>query len=439
MILHFKTLIKDLAKSQLNVSIVNILLKKLEISQEKIKYKRISKRKKTFSSNYKKNLSNLTESIFPLPWTIWPYEAKILFILVGIWSILGICILGSSSWWVASKEMGNWAYFLKKQIIWTIPGIGLFYFILNTNIRNLLKFSRTIFYILFFLIFLTNISGITVNGSSRWLEIGNLRLQPSELIKPFLILEASNLFAHWNLIKIDKKLISIFSFGLLIFLILKQPNLSTASLTGILFWVMGLCGGVKLSSLCSFASLGLITGCISILTNEYQKLRVISFINPWKDQQENGFQLVQSLLAIGSGGLFGQGFGLSVQKLQYLPFMYTDFIFAIFAEEFGLLGCTLFLGFLAVFSYVSLRISLKCRNNYTKLVAIGCGVLLIGQSIMHIAVATGSMPTTGLPLPFISYGGNSLIASFFIAGMLVRCSLESTGFIGMISTRKTLN
>jgi len=408
----------------------------LEISKEQIKYKRISKRKKTFNSNYKKNL---TESIFPLPWTIWPYEAKILIILVGIWSILGICILGSSSWWVASREMGNWAYFLKKQIIWTIPGIGLFYFVLNTNIRNLLKFSRIIFFILLFLILLTNITGITVNGSSRWLVIGNLSIQPSELIKPFLILEASNLFAHWNLIKNDKKLISIISFGLLILLILKQPNLSTVSLTGILFWVMGLCGGVKLSSLCSFASLGFITGCISILSNEYQKLRVTSFINPWKDQQESGFQLVQSLLAIGSGGLFGQGFGLSIQKLQYLPFMYTDFIFAIFAEEFGLLGCNLLLGFLAVFSYTTVRIALKCRNNYTKLVSIGCGVLLIGQSIMHIAVATGSMPTTGLPLPFISYGGNSLIASFFIAGMLLRCSLESTGFIGMISTRKTLN
>ncbi|EEE40109.1 FtsW/RodA/SpoVE family cell cycle protein [Prochlorococcus marinus] len=412
----------------------------MEISQEKIKYKRIAKRKKSLSSaDFQNNQNNLIKSIIPLPWTIWPYEAKILVILVGIWSTLGICILGSSSWWVASREMGNWAYFLKKQIIWTIPGICLFYFVLNTNIRNLLKFSRIIFYILFFLIFLTNTNGITVNGSSRWLIIGFVRLQPSELIKPFLILEASNLFAHWNLIKNDKKLISIFSFGILILLILKQPNLSTASLTGILLWTMGLCGGVKLSSLCSFASLGFITGCISILNNEYQKLRVTSFINPWKDQQESGFQLVQSLLAIGSGGLFGQGFGLSMQKLQYLPFMYTDFIFAIFAEEFGLLGCTLFLGFLAVFSFISLRISLKCRNNYTKLVAMGCGVLLTGQSIMHIAVATGSMPTTGLPLPFISYGGNSLMASFFIAGMLVRCSLESTGLIGMISTRKSLN
>ncbi|MDC2974757.1 FtsW/RodA/SpoVE family cell cycle protein [Prochlorococcus sp. AH-736-K09] len=411
----------------------------MDISQEKIKYKRISKRKKLFSWEYNNYQGISKESIVPLPWEIWPYEAKILTTLVGIWSILGLLILGSSSWWVASREMGNWAYFLKKQIIWTIPGFCMFYFVLNTKIRTLLKYSRVIFYFLFFLILLTNITGITVNGSSRWLVIGNLRLQPSELIKPFLILEASNLFAHWNLIKNDKKLISIISFVLLILLILKQPNLSTASLTGILLWIMGLCGGIKISSLCSFASLGFITGCISILNNEYQKLRVISFIDPWKDQQNSGFQLVQSLLAIGSGGLFGQGFGLSIQKLQYLPFMYTDFIFAIFAEEFGLLGCTLFLGFLVVFSYISLRIALKCRNNYTKLVAIGCGVLLSGQSIMHIAVATGSMPTTGLPLPFISYGGNSLIASFFIAGMLLRCSLESTGFIGIISARKTLN
>ena len=411
----------------------------MEISKEKINYRRILKGKKSFNSITKSNSNNISESILPLPWKIWPYEAKILIIFIGIWSILGLFILGSSSWWVASKEMGHWSYYLKKQMFWSLPGIFIFYFILNTNIRNLLKFSRIGFYILFFLILLTNILGLTVNGSSRWLVIGNLTLQPSELIKPFLILEASNLFAHWNLVKNDKKLISLIIFGLLIFLILKQPNLSTAGLTGILLWIMGLCGGVKVSSLGSFALLGFFTGCFSIVTNEYQKLRVTSFLNPWKDQQDTGFQLVQSLLAIGSGGLFGQGFGLSTQKLQYLPFMYTDFIFAIFAEEFGLLGSTLFLGFLVVFSYISLRIALKCRNNYTKLVAIGCGTLLAGQSIIHIAVATGSMPTTGLPLPFISYGGNSLIASFFIAGMLLRCALESTGFVGIISARKTLN
>ena len=411
----------------------------MEINPENLNFRRNFKGEKSYNSRYKNKSIRFSGSLLPLSWQIWPYESKVLIIFIGIWSVLGLFILGSSSWWVASKEMGNWAYYLQKQIIWSIPGLCIFFFIINTNIKNLLRSSKIIFFFFFFLILLTNIIGITVNGSSRWLVIGNLRIQPSELIKPFLILEASNLFAHWNLIKIEKKLISLISFGLLILLILKQPNLSTAGLTGILFWMMGLCGGVKISSLGSFASLGLITALLSVLNNEYQKLRVISFINPWRYQQDTGFQLVQSLLAIGSGGLLGEGFGLSMQKLQYLPFMYTDFIFAIYAEEFGLLGSTLFLGFLVVFSYITLRIALKCRNNYTKLVAIGCGILLIGQSIMHIAVATGSMPTTGLPLPFISYGGNSLIASFFIAGMLLRCSLESTGFIGFINARKTLN
>ena len=409
----------------------------MEITKAATKYNRNFKRNRIIESKGKSK--NLRDLFFPLPWKLWPYEGKLLLILIGIWSILGLFILGSASWWVASKEMGDWAYYLKRQIIWCIPGLTFFYYVLNTDIRDLLKISKIVFYFLIFLIILTIYFGSTINGSSRWLILGPFQIQPSELIKPFSILEAANLFAHWNLVKNKKKIISLSIFGLLILLIMKQPNLSTAGLTGILFWIMGLCGGVKFSSLLSVASLGFVSGYISILSNEYQKLRVISFINPWKDAEGNGYQLIQSLLAIGSGGLFGQGFGLSTQKLQYLPIQSTDFIFAVFAEEFGLIGSTLFLGFLVLFSYVSLRIAIKSRNNYTKLVAIGCLTLLAGQSIMHIAVATGTMPTTGLPLPFVSYGGNSLLSSFFVIGMLLRCSLESTGFIGVFSVRKSLN
>ena len=409
----------------------------MEINKLSTKYNPVFKSKSIF--DYRNNSNYISDAFLPLPWKIITSEGKILLILIGIWSFLGLFILGSASWWVASKEMGDWAYYLKRQIIWCIPGLTIFYFVLNTNIRDLLKISKIIFYFLIFLLFLTIFFGSSVNGSSRWLILGPLQIQPSELIKPFSILEAANLFAHWNLVKNNKRIISLTTFGLLILLIMKQPNLSTAGLTGIVFWMMGLCGGVKFRSLASVASLGFISGCISILSNEYQKLRVISFINPWQDAEGNGYQLIQSLLAIGSGGLFGQGFGLSTQKLQYLPIQSTDFIFAIFAEEFGLLGSTILLGFLILFSYVSLRIAIKCRNNYTKLVAIGCATLLVGQSIMHIAVCTGMMPTTGLPLPFVSYGGNSLLSSFFVVGMLLRCALESTGFIGIISARKALN
>ena len=409
----------------------------MEITKADSKYNGAFKRNSAF--NLRNNSNYSQDDFLPLPWKIWPHEGKLLIVLIGIWSILGLFILGSASWWVASKNMGDWGFYLKKQVIWSIAGFSIFFLILKTSIRNLLRISKIIFYFLIGLIILTILIGSTINGSQRWLILGPLQIQPSELIKPFAILEAANLFAHWNLVKNKKKIISLTTFGFLILLIMEQPNLSTAGLTGILFWMMGLCGGVNLRTLSSVASLGFFIGCMSIFTNAYQKLRVTSFVNPWKDQQDSGYQLVQSLLAIGSGGLFGQGFGLSTQKLQYLPFMYTDFIFAIFAEEFGLLGSILFLGFLVLFSYVSLRISIKCRNNYTKLVAIGCAILLVGQSIMHIAVATGSMPTTGLPLPFISYGGNSLISSFCIIGMLLRCSLESTGFIGIFSARKSLN
>jgi len=383
-----------------------------------------------FSSDFGPN------SFIPLNWKLWPYEGKLLSVFIVIWCIFGLFILGSSSWWVAHREMGDWSYFLKRQIAWYIPGISVFYIVLQTNIRVLLKNSKIIFYILIILIASTIFFGETINGSTRWLILGPLKMQPSELIKPFAILEAANLFAHWNLVDKNRKIISISSFGLLIILIMKQPNLSTAGLTGIFFWIIALCGGVRISNLLSIASLGIFSAYLSILRNEYQMLRIKSFLNSWADPGGNGYQLIQSLVAIGSGGLFGKGYGLSMQKLQYLPIQHTDFIFAIYAEEFGLLGSFLLLGFLAIFSYLSLRIALKCRNNYTKLVAIGCATFLIGQSLIHISVTTGSMPTTGLPLPFVSYGGNSLISSLFIASLLLRCSLESTGLIGKLDSRK---
>ena len=389
--------------------------------------------------NFITNDHQEVNSINPLNWKLWPKEGKLLFIFFIFWYVFGLFILGSASWWVASQEMGDWSFYIKRQIIWFVPSSTVFFLIIRSNIRTLLKISKYIFYILLILILATIFFGSTVNGSSRWLIIGPLQMQPSELIKPFAVLEAANLFAHWKLVSSDKKTFSILSFGLLIFLIMLQPNLSTAGLTGILFWIMALCGGVQIKSLLSVALLGGSSAYISILNNDYQRLRVISFMNPWQDPEGNGYQLIQSLLAIGSGGIFGQGFGLSTQKLQYLPIQSTDFIFAIFAEEFGLLGSIFFMSFLMLLSFLIFVVANRCRNNYTKLVTIGCGTLLIGQSLMHIAVTSGSMPTTGLPLPFVSYGGNSLISSSFTAALLIRCSLESTGLIGIRRARKCFN
>jgi cell division protein FtsW len=213
----------------------------------------------------------------------------------------------------------------------------------------------------------------------------------------------------------------------LIALILKQPNLSTAALTGLVLWLMALAANVPALVLLSTAALGSMVGLLSISLNTYQRLRVVSFLDPWADAQGNGYQLVQSLLAIGSGGVLGEGFGLSTQKLQYLPIQTTDFIFAVFAEEFGFVGGVVVILFLITFAFIGLRIAIHCRTNQNRLVAIGCTTLLIGQSILNIAVASGAMPTTGLPLPMVSYGGNSLLASLLCSGLILRCSLESEG------------
>ena len=373
----------------------------------------------------------------PLPWELWPSEARLLVGLSAFWSLAGLVILASASWWVALREMGDGAFYLKRQLVWLIASWSLLGLAVTTNQRTALKWAGPGLWMGCLMIAATLVMGTTVNGASRWLVIGPLQVQPSELVKPFVVLQAANLFAPWKRLSIDQKLLWLGSFGGLLLLILKQPNLSTAALMGLTLWMVAMAAGLRWRSLLSTALAGGALGTASILINEYQRLRVVSFLDPWQDPMGDGYQLVQSLLAIGSGGVMGQGYGLSTQKLQYLPIQSTDFIYAVFAEEFGFIGSLFLLLFLLLVAFVGLKVALQCRNNQGRLVAIGCTTILIGQSILNIAVASGSMPTTGLPLPLISYGGNSLMSSLLILGLLIRCSLESTGLIGGRSTTRS--
>ena len=371
----------------------------------------------------------LIERLMPLPWEMWPAEARLLIGLAACWSLAGLVILGSASWWVALREMGDGAFYVKRQAVWLIASWSLLSLALTTNLRRCLKWSGPALWMGCVLIAATLVMGTTVNGASRWLVLGPLQIQPSELVKPFVVLQAANLFAPWKRIGLDQKLLWLTSFGALLLLI-QQPNLSTAALMGLTLWMVAVAAGLRWRSLLGTAIAGGALGTASILINEYQRLRVVSFLDPWKDPMGDGYQLVQSLLAIGSGGLMGQGYGLSTQKLQYLPIQSTDFIYAVFAEEFGFVGSLMLLLFLMLMAWLGLRVALRCRSNQARLVAIGCCTILVGQSILNIAVASGAMPTTGLPLPLISYGGNSLMSSLVILGLLIRCSLESTGLIG---------
>ena len=251
------------------------------------------------------------KSLLPLPWQLWPAEARLLVGLVALWSIVGLLILTSASWFVADREMGDAAYYLKRQSIWLLASWGLLWLAIRTSMRRWLHLAGTALLISMVLIAATLVIGSTVNGASRWLVLGPIQIQPTELVKPFVVLQGAVLFSHWRRIGNDQKLLWLAIFGAVILLILKQPNLSTAALLGLLLWLMALAGGLSLPLLLGAAGAGALLGTASIMINDYQRLRVTSFLNPWRDAQGDGYQLVQSLLAIGSGGVLGEGFGLS--------------------------------------------------------------------------------------------------------------------------------
>ena len=366
------------------------------------------------------------QGLLPLHLNLWPAETRLLLGLVITWSLFGLLVLASASWWISERELGDALYTIKRQVIWMIAGWALFLVVIRAPMRRWFRLAAPALLIGTGLVALTLVMGTTVNGASRWLVMGPIQLQPTELIKPFVVLQGAMLFSHWRRLGLEQRVLWLAIFAGLILLILKQPNLSTAALTGLLLWLTALASGLPLHWLVGTAGLGLSAGTVSILVNTYQRMRVTSFLDPWQDPQGHGYQLVQSLLAIGSGGITGSGYGLSTQKLMYLPIQTTDFIFAVYAEEFGFIGSVMLLLFLVVFALLGLRVALRARGNQLRLVAIGCTTLLVGQSILNIAVASGAMPTTGLPLPLVSYGGNSLLASLFTAGLLVRCSLETT-------------
>ncbi|MBR8827356.1 MAG: FtsW/RodA/SpoVE family cell cycle protein [Gomphosphaeria aponina SAG 52.96 = DSM 107014] len=357
----------------------------------------------------------------------WAQFARLLRWLTFLWLLIGLIALFSASFPVAEAESGDGLYYFKRQLIWVWIGLICLRVVVSNPLSEILIIAPWMVLIILGLILATSIPGMgtTVNGATRWLSLGPILIQPSELIKPFLILQSACLFGKWERLSWNFRIGWLIIFATILAGILVQPNLSTTALCGMTIWLMAFAGGLPLRYLGGTALLGILTAVTSIRIHEYQWRRVTGFLNPWADPRGDGYQLVQSLLAIGSGGFRGTGFGLSQQKLFYLPIQYTDFIFAIFAEEFGFLGSVALLIILSVYGTLALLVAMKCRDSIQRLVAIGVMIVMVGQSLLNIGVATGSLPTTGLPLPLFSYGGSSVIASLISAGLLIRVARES--------------
>lgn len=358
----------------------------------------------------------------------WSIEARLLRWLTFLWLFVGLVVLFSASYPVGEANFGDGLYYLKRQLLSVFVGLVGFNFLVHSRLRYALGIAPWFLILLLGLILLTLIPGLgtNANGATRWLAIGPVQIQPSELIKPFLVLQSARVFGQWNRLRWKVRLTWLLIFALLLLGILLQPNLSTTALCGMSLWLVALAAGIPYLYLGGTALSGLLLAYLSISRQPYQYKRIITFLNPWDDPTGNGYQLIQSLLAVGSGGIRGTGFGLSQQKLFYLPIQYTDFIFAVFAEEFGFVGSLLLLLLLVTYATLALIVAIKARNAVHRLVAIGGMVLLVGQSMLNTGVATGVLPTTGLPFPLISYGVNSMIASLLVAGLLIRVARESS-------------
>ncbi|MEO1558388.1 MAG: FtsW/RodA/SpoVE family cell cycle protein, partial [Cyanobacteria bacterium J06632_19] len=295
----------------------------------------------------------------------WALEARLLRWLTFIWLLVGLAVLFSASYPIAEAKHGDGLFLFKRQLMSVFLGLILFNVIVKLPFNKIIGVSHWLLMLFLGLIILTLVPGLGtrgVYGTSRWLSIGGFPIQPSEFVKPFLVLQSARVFGNWDRLNWGIRIawLGVFSFVLLG--ILAQPNLSTTALCGMTVWLIALASGLPYKYLGSSAGAGVLLALISVTINKYQRLRITSFINPWDDPQGTDYQLIQSLLAIGSGNTWGSGFGLSQQKLSWLPIADSDFIFAVFAEEFGFVGSVTLLVMLAVFATLGLIVALRAKS-----------------------------------------------------------------------------
>lgn len=342
---------------------------------------------------------------------------------------LGLFSVFSASAYVSQFNYNNSAHYFQRQLFFAIVGFIAMFAGIKIDLfqlRTLLK--PMMYFTVFFLVatYIPFLGGTTVNGANGWIRLPfiNMGFQPSELAKIVLVIFAANILSNpeYSRLKFPDKIITLIPIAGTIGIIVFQPDIGNTTIVSMAVFSVYFAGGLRFSWIITVASFLAASAMILIYSNPYQMARITGFLNPWEDPQGKGFQLIQSLMAIGSGGLYGKGMGQSIQKLFYLPESHTDFIFSVFCEELGFLGSASFLLLIFLFAQRGFSIAVRSRDLFVKLVATGITTMISGQALINIAVATGTLPTTGITLPFISYGGTSLIVNLFCVGLLLNAS-----------------
>jgi cell division protein FtsW len=348
-----------------------------------------------------------------------------IFATVATLVAIGLVMVFSASSATAYAAFHDTTYYLKRQVVWLLVGAVCAYAAYRVDYTKLRKLAPAAVAISAVLLWLTLVPhvGLMTGGARRWLGFSALSFQPSELAKLALVLffaaKLSNLGESVrSLVRgvAPLMVVALLALGLPIFF---EPDMGTASL--IVFTAVGMLfvAGARFEHLVlvGFALLPPIVAAIGSST--YKRARILAFLDPWKDAQNTGFHIVQSLLALGSGGLFGLGLGASREKFFYLPEAHTDFIFAVIGEELGLLGTVVVLGLFATFAIRSFALAQRVHDRFGFLLVIGCTLLIVVQAFINIGVVTSSWPVTGVPLPFISFGGSSLIVNLVAAALIL--------------------
>ena len=339
----------------------------------------------------------------------------------------GVVMVYSASAIVAADRFHDPYFFLKKQLFWALLGAACLWMAIRLDYRRLERFVLPLLIfagVLLVLVLVTPI-GQAINGTRRWIRFGPVSFQPAELAKLALVLYLAAFLARKGEAIADFRrglLPPLAVAGLLAALVLAQPDLGNClTLITLTFTLLFLAGG-------RVRHLGLILAAavpplvIAIWAAPYRLRRIVAFVDPWSDPRGSGFQIIQSWLAFGNGGVLGQGIGASKQKLFYLPEAHTDFIFAIVGEELGFLGAAGVIALFSVFVWRGLRIGLRAPDAFGGYLALGITVLIATQTLVNLGVVLGLLPTKGLPLPFMSFGGSALLVTLLSTGVLLNIS-----------------
>ncbi|MDQ3889586.1 MAG: putative lipid II flippase FtsW [Actinomycetota bacterium] len=341
----------------------------------------------------------------------------------------GLVMVYSASSARSALAAGDPAYYLKRQALYASVGLAALAILARLDFRLLRRAGGPLLLVTLVFLGAVLVLGTPVNGARRWLSLGILDFQPSELAKLALALWLAALLARRRPPRSLAGLARPIGVVLLVAcaLILAEPDLGTATAIAIMAAAILVVAGTPIRVLGAAGGLAVTIVLAAAWLEPYRRARIFSFLDPWSDPDGAGFQSVQAMIALGSGGIFGVGLGESVQKIHYLPEASTDMIFAIVGEELGLIGAVAVIAAFAAFGYAGFSVALRCRDRFGKLLAAGLTALVCGQAAVNLAAVLGLAPLTGIPLPFVSYGGSSLIVALSAVGILLNIAVDDGG------------